>query len=524
VDENDLVRVRRAVAAYFRTAAALGSASLAARQAAMTVADDLPGEENSDREFLLDRVETYHQKALLMSRSAAALLSHSERWFSEELEEPSSEVDEVLGSFALEVEAAADGYGDVLEALEGTSFASHREYQELLAELRMSGRFLMTEAAVFGRDEVDDESEEVLKEGAASEHETSTAFQAGAQAPQPIDFDRRVPDVLVRALAPGGVFDWVSTLAAAPVGQTGRPLDLGLRASPKYLGAGQATLYVGTTQVLGVHVRADGRFRLTGHQRDGLFGQVDPPFAAAWENWQSLADLATVAPHLEHHVEAAIDAAPEGRQQEGCFQAALGKRQAEGYALVDREIVLSFSSREAKRGWFDEHRQPLVEVQKSLGQSHDWAAARGRPGDKLDALAIGREGRLLAIEVKPGGASRDLVWTPVQVAMYVRLLRAWIEPDQERAREVIEGMAAQRSDLGLGPTEPPRLRMPIELVPVIAVGGPVTGRAVVQPRFDEVRAALGAANEPLDGLQLWKIDHDGEVSITDATELDERFE
>jgi len=66
--------------------------------------------------------------------------------------------------------------------------------------------------------------------------------------------------------------------------------------------------------------------------------------------------------------------------------------------------------------------------------------------------------------------------------------------------------------------------MPIELVPVIAVGGPVTGRAVVQPRFDEVRAALGAANEPLDGLQLWKIDHDGEVSITDATELDERFE
>jgi len=126
--------------------------------------------------------------------------------------------------------------------------------------------------------------------------------------------------------------------------------------------------------------------------------------------------------------------------------------------------------------------------------------------------------------VKRGGASRDLVWTPVQVAMYVRLLRAWIEPDQERAREVIEGMAAQRSDLGLGPTEPPRLRMPIELVPVIAVGGPVTGRAVVQPRFDEVRAALGAANEPLDGLQLWKIDHDGEVSITDATELDERFE
>lgn len=523
MDENDLIRVRRAVAAYFRTAAALSSASLAARQAALTVADDLPGEEDSDREFLLDRAQTYHQKALLMSRSAAALLSHSERWFGE-LEEPSSELDEVFASYALEIEAAADGYGDVLGALEGTSFASSSEYQELLVELRTSGRFLMSEAAVFDQGELEEEPEEVLEGGAASEYETATAFQAGAQAPRPIDFDRRVPDVLLRALAPGGVLDWVSNRAATPIGQTAPPLDLGLRALSKYPNAGQATLYVGTTQVLGVHVRADGRFRLTGHQRDGLFGQVDPPFAAAWENWQSLADLATVAPHLEHHVEAAIDAAPESHQQEGRFQAALGKRQAEGYAFVDREIVLSFSSREAKRGWFDEHRQPLVDVQESLGQSHDWAAARGRPGDKLDALAIGRDGRLLAIEVKPGGASRDLVWTPVQVAMYVRLLRAWIEPDQERAREVIEGMAAQRSDLGLGPTEPPRLRMPIELVPVIAVGGPVTGRAVVQPRFDEVRAALGAANEPLDGLQLWKIDHDGEVSITDATELDERFE
>jgi len=378
VDENDLIRVRRAAAAYFRTAAALSSASLAARQAALTVADDLPWEEDSDREFLLDRAETYHEKALLMSRSAAALLSHSERWFGEELEEPSSEVDEVLGSFALEIEAAADGYGDVLEALEGTSFASRGEYQELLAELRMSGRFLMSEAAVFSRGEFDEGSEEFLAEGAASEHETSPAFQAGAQASQSIDFDRRVPDVLVRALAPGSAFDWVSTLAAAPVGQPARPLDLGFRASPKYLGAGQATLYVGTTQVLGVHVRADGRFRLTGHQRDGLFGEVDPPFVPAWGDWRSFADLESVAADLERHVEAAIEAAPTGLQQEGRFQAALGKRQTAGYALVDREIVLSFSSREAKRGWFDQHREPLVEVQKSLGQSHDWASNRGR--------------------------------------------------------------------------------------------------------------------------------------------------
>ena len=523
MDENDLIRVRRAVAAYFRTAAALSSASLAARQAALTVADDLPGEEDSDREFLLDRAQTYHQKALLMSRSAAALLSHSERWFGE-LEEPSSELDEVLASYALEIEAAADGYGDVLGALEGTSFASSSEYQELLVELRTSGRFLMSEAAVFDQGELEEEPEEVLEGGAASEYETATAFQAGAQAPRPIDFDRRVPDVLLRALAPGGVLDWVSNRAATPIGQTAPPLDLGLRALSKYPNAGQATLYVGTTQVLGVHVRADGRFRLTGHHRNGLFGRVDPPFAKAWEGWQSLADLATVAAEVERHVKAAIDKAPPGRQHEGRFQAALGKPQTAEYALVDREIAVSFASRGDKCKWFYEQRQPLVDTQKSLVQNHDWAAPRRPPGDKLDALAIGQDGRLLAIEVKPGDASRDLIWTPVQVAMYGRLLRAWIEPDQERARQVLEGMAAQRSQLGLGSAEIPRLRLPIEVVPVVAVGGRVTRRRDVQPHFKVVRDALMAANEPLEGMQLWKIDHDGEVSITDATELDERFE
>ncbi len=59
---------------------------------------------------------------------------------------------------------------------------------------------------------------------------------------------------------------------------------------------------------------------------------------------------------------------------------------------------------------------------------------------------------------------------------------------------------------------------------MVAVGGRVTRRRDVQPHFKVVRDALMAANEPLEGLQLWTIDHDGEVSITDATGLDERFE
>ena len=56
--------------------------------------------------------------------------------------------------------------------------------------------------------------------------------------------------------------------------------------------------------------------------------------------------------------------------------------------------------------------------------------------------------------------------------MYVRLLRAWVDADEANAREVLEGMARQRAALELGSTEAPRLRDPIEIVPVIAVGTP----------------------------------------------------
>ena len=76
-------------------------------------------------------------------------------------------------------------------------------------------------------------------------------------------FDRRVPQPLVDALAEGGSFAWVTDLARRPMSSATRPLDLGLRASLKLKGAGHATLYLGTTQVLGIHVTKGCRFRLS---------------------------------------------------------------------------------------------------------------------------------------------------------------------------------------------------------------------------------------------------------------------
>ncbi len=337
-------------------------------------------------------------------------------------------------------------------------------------------------------------------------------------------FDRRVPDELMRVLRPEGPFSWVTELARQPISANSAPLDLGLRASPKTRDAGHATLYLGTTQVLGVHVRGDGLFRLSPHQRGRLFKDVTRPFDDGWRKWQSLDPLTAKMKAIREHVDSAIVVAPAGRQFEGRYQAALSKATDAGFTLVDREVVFAFASETDKLGRKQELRLPLVQAQDALAALHRWAVRRFPPGDKVDALAVDGDGRLLAIEVKPGTKTRGLAVTPIQVAMYVRLVRAWIDADKVFGRAVLEGMAQQRAALGLGSTEAPRLRDPIEIVPVIAVGTPISNPRHARPRFGIVRKALCESGEPLTGLQLWAIDISGDISMTDATELDERFE
>ena len=168
------------------------------------------------------------------------------------------------------------------------------------------------------------------------------------------------------------------------------------------------------------------------------------------------------------------------RQREGLYQAALAKTTDAVFTLLDREVVLAFASRAARLARKQELRGPLVQAQEALAADHRWAGGMSPPGDKIDALGVDRDGRLLAIEVKPGDQTKGLALTPIQVAMYARLLRAWIDVDEVFAREVLEGMAQQRAALGLGSAEAPRLRSPIEIVPVIAVGTPISNPDVAR--------------------------------------------
>jgi hypothetical protein len=75
------------------------------------------------------------------------------------------------------------------------------------------------------------------------------------------------------------------------------------------------------------------------------------------------------------------------------------------------------------------------------------------------------------IEVKPGTAStKEFAKAPLQVAMYVWWVTKWIEDDPAHAREVLLGMAGQRTALGLFGNKAPKLGDPIRVVPVIAIG------------------------------------------------------
>ncbi len=150
MNEDDLIRLGRAVSAYFRAASALGSASLLTRHAALLVSrdDDLGEDDEPDEDFLLDRAATYRDKALLMSDSAAALLSHAERWF-KDLDDAEKDVDLAIADVALEIEAAGDAYSEVVDAMGRASFAAQGTYPQLLEELRSSTQFLKAEAATY---------------------------------------------------------------------------------------------------------------------------------------------------------------------------------------------------------------------------------------------------------------------------------------------------------------------------------------------------------------------------------------
>ena len=119
-------------------------------------------------------------------------------------------------------------------------------------------------------------------------------------------------------------------------------------------------------------------------------------------------------------------------------------------------------------------------------------------------LLVERDGGVLVVEVKHGGDTTGVGWTPAQVALYLRLVRQWVDGTPSAA-SILNGMLRQSAQVGLVTDRGFTVREPVELVPVIALGEPIGNPRVARERMRQVVAALAAQDVELDGLVVWLV-------------------
>lgn len=278
-----------------------------------------------------------------------------------------------------------------------------------------------------------------------------------------IRYDRRVSQDFLAHFLSGGVAHSITEYAA----RARYPVDLQMRHNPK-TGADHASLYVGLTSVLNIIAKpkpAPG-LALTAHKTwsEGPYG-----FDASWRAASAIDRWASRWLDVEEYLEKVIPSASvtHGRT-EGAVQAATSAFSDGTRVMLDREVIPHFRDTPVKRS-------VLGPISKGLADALAYTQAiPGKPptsfGAECDLLALDRDGRLLAVEVKPSVSS--LVWTPAQATMYARVLQAWVEDDAGDApgwQTVVTGMLEQRRQLGLAPRFPVMLPDQPVVVPVIAV-------------------------------------------------------
>ena len=349
-----------------------------------------------------------------------------------------------------------------------------------------------------------------------------------------IYFDRRAPTALIEALAPGGRFN---DLVPAPRDPRG-PLDLHLRArdtDPQQPVDGRpahATLYLGLTRIVDLCFDGGHRFKLLGHRRSKTFRDIHSClFDEEWSRWQPLGDLdAASRPLRDRFADAVIERARRGKghflSKEGTLQAQLSSF-PKRFVVIDRESVVGYRDNATRAQFLAQALGPLeqaIDQLRLLGKAwtktravtpaQEEASAPQRPhsfGNELDALAVDRQGRLLAIEAKHGSDIGGVGWTPAQVAVYLRLFEAWIEHDPEHARRVLSAMLEQHHRLRPASDDPPALSEPLKIVPVIVIGGDTRNPKQANKRMLAVSGALTAAGVQLDDLELRQTDECGRL-------------
>ncbi|ANJ28106.1 hypothetical protein [Agromyces aureus] len=222
------------------------------------------------------------------------------------------------------------------------------------------------------------------------------------------------------------------------------PVDLQFRRDI-HSGDQRAQLYVGLQRVLSVYWRS-GRVRFEGHTKYGRYQRYG--FDDAWREWMAADAVAGIVEDLDDYLELVIpkvaSVATEGAVQSAItsFQSTNGRANG-GRAMLDREFTPQFESSFVEDFVMNDVSATL------LAAIQDAPVDRPRPtsfGPRLDVLGT-RDGVLQAIEVKPKGVA-SIVWAPVQVIVYARLVQRWLGEDPE-ARDILRRLAEQRRRVGL---------------------------------------------------------------------------
>lgn len=281
---------------------------------------------------------------------------------------------------------------------------------------------------------------------------TSTSWPAGLE----LRYDRRVSPEFLAVFGDGGVLNTLVEYARlAPY-----PVDLQFRRDLK-TDAQRATLYVGLEKVLDVHRDRRGHIRLVGHK----VRAAEHGFLVEWGVWMPHEQVLAALAALELYLDRVIPpTAASSAGVEGAVQAAISSYDSTERTMLDREFILQFPDTDTRRRVLGEVSADLVALAAS-------APIPGQPptgfGGEFDLVAVDAAGRLLAVEVKPRGAN-NIPWAPLQVIVYARLLRRWMETDPD-APGILNGVAAQRKALGLLAEDAPVITPDAEVVPFLAI-------------------------------------------------------
>jgi len=300
-----------------------------------------------------------------------------------------------------------------------------------------------------------------------------------------LSYDRRVPEELLKALEPGGFAH-----SLVEFGGSGMwALDLHLRGLGEAKKQHRATVYVGTTKVVDLHLKG----QLFALSASSAFARDDNGWATAWERWHHDRWFADRWAEVDNYLQAVIEKiVRKGTYvKEGMVQAAIGRFPSTDFTVIDREAIVSFGSQPEK----DACKQKLAARWLNALHRADppawWKTKPTKLGDECDVLAVSSRGEVLAIEVKPHTASdKDIAWSVLQAGMYADLFQLWADGAGGKAHEVLHAMAGQRHRIGLSSRAGIQVTAPIKVRPVVALDRRATQSA--KGKLAEVRMHLAS--------------------------------